>query len=141
MTDEAGRIVWAASYKVWGETRALQVLRTGTDDTAVFTHAERSLTLAAQGDTQALSFVEQPLRFQGQYFDGETGLHYNRFRYYDPVTGRFVHQDPIGLRGGINLFEYGPTPLEWFDPLGNLSQPVLSIDVDADGQMPVLLNP
>ncbi|MFD1840560.1 RHS repeat-associated core domain-containing protein, partial [Paracidovorax cattleyae] len=49
-----------------------------------------------KGDVQALSFVEQPLRFQGQYFDGETGLHYDRFRYYDPVTGRFVHQDPIG---------------------------------------------
>ncbi|CAM3431004.1 hypothetical protein ACAN107058_04465 [Paracidovorax anthurii] len=118
LTDEAGRIVWAASYKVWGETRALQVLRTGTDDTAVFTQAERSLTLAAQGDIQALSFVEQPLRFQGQYFDGETGLHYNRFRYYDPVTGRFVHQDPIGLEGGANLFRYGPNPIIWIDPLG-----------------------
>ncbi len=104
LTDEQGRIVWAASYQVWGQTRALQVLRTGTDDAAVFTQAERPLALAAKGEVQALSFVEQPLRFQGQYFDGETGLHYNRFRYYDPVTGRFVHQDPIGLAGGNNLF-------------------------------------
>ncbi len=104
LTDEQGRIVWAASYQVWGQTRALQVMRTGTDDAAVFTQAERPLALAAKGDVQALNFVEQPLRFQGQYFDGETGLHYNRFRYYDPVTGRFVHQDPIGLAGGNNLF-------------------------------------
>ncbi|WP_211322526.1 RHS repeat-associated core domain-containing protein, partial [Paracidovorax anthurii] len=118
LTDEAGRIVWAASYKVWGETRALQVLRTGTDDAAVFTQAERSLALAAQGDIQALSFVEQPLLFQGQYFDAETDLHYNRFRYYDPVTGRFIHQDPVGLLGGINLFNYGPNSTSWIDPSG-----------------------
>jgi len=39
----------------------------------------------------------QPLRFQGQYFDEETGLHYNRFRYYAPDIGRFISQDPIGL--------------------------------------------
>ena len=44
--------------------------------------------------------VAQPLRFQGQYADGETGLHYNRFRYYAPSNGRFVHQDPIGLANG-----------------------------------------
>ncbi|AVT13386.1 hypothetical protein C8235_11195 [Paracidovorax avenae] len=118
LTDEAGRIVWAASYRVWGETQALQVLRTGTDGVAVFNHAERPITLAAQGDIQALSFVEQPLRFQGQYFDAETGLHYNRFRYYDPVTGRFIHQDPVGLIGGINLFNYGPNSTSWIDPSG-----------------------
>ncbi|MBD1106702.1 RHS repeat-associated core domain-containing protein [Pseudomonas amygdali pv. morsprunorum] len=44
--------------------------------------------------------VEQNLRFQGQYFDVETGLHYNTFRYYDPEIGRFITQDPIGLDGG-----------------------------------------
>ncbi|MEE4688446.1 RHS repeat-associated core domain-containing protein, partial [Pseudomonas alliivorans] len=40
------------------------------------------------------------MRFQGQYFDEETGLHYNTFRYYDPEVGRFITQDPIGLLGG-----------------------------------------
>ncbi|MDH0893365.1 RHS repeat-associated core domain-containing protein [Pseudomonas sp. GD03985] len=44
--------------------------------------------------------VEQNIRFLGQYYDQETGLHYNRFRYYDPDCGRFVSQDPIGLQGG-----------------------------------------
>jgi len=45
--------------------------------------------------------VEQNLRFQGQYFDEETGLHYNTFWYYDPEVGRFITQDPIGSLGGI----------------------------------------
>ena len=118
LTDEAGRIVWAASYKVWGQTQQLQYLRTGTDDAAVFTHDQRPLALAAQDEVQSLALVEQPLRFQGQYFDGETGLHYNRFRYYDPVVGRFVHQDPIGLFGGENFYLYGVNPIEWIDPAG-----------------------
>nr|WP_310889416.1 RHS repeat-associated core domain-containing protein [Delftia sp. UME58] len=118
LTDEAGRIVWAASYKVWGQTRQLQHLRTGTDDAAVFTHDQRPLALVAHGEVQSLALVEQPLRFQGQYFDGETGLHYNRFRYYDPVVGRFVHQDPIGLFGGNNFYSYGPSALNFLDPLG-----------------------
>ncbi|WP_435274561.1 RHS repeat-associated core domain-containing protein [Psychrobium sp. nBUS_13] len=60
----------------------------------------------------------QNLRFQGQYFDEETGLHYNRFRYYDPDVGRFVSQDPIGLLGGENSYVYGPNPTYWVDPLG-----------------------
>ncbi|WCM98909.1 RHS domain-containing protein [Acidovorax sp. GBBC 1281] len=121
LTDEAGRIVWAASYKVWGQTQALQMLRTGngTDGEAVvFTANERPLALAASGEVQSLNLVEQPLRFQGQYFDGETGLHYNRFRYYDPVTGRFVHQDPIGLFGGTNFFVYAANTSGWLDPFG-----------------------
>ncbi|MFS2168165.1 RHS repeat-associated core domain-containing protein, partial [Variovorax sp. Varisp62] len=59
-----------------------------------------------------------PIRFQGQYFDEETGLHYNRYRYYDPQAGRFVSKDPIGLVGGVNLHGFVPNPVEWIDPLG-----------------------
>ncbi|EDN72444.1 conserved hypothetical protein [Beggiatoa sp. SS] len=44
--------------------------------------------------------IENSLLLQGLYFDAETGLHYNRHRYYDPDAGRFIHQDPIGLGGG-----------------------------------------
>ncbi|HEM6743433.1 TPA: RHS repeat-associated core domain-containing protein [Citrobacter farmeri] len=62
--------------------------------------------------------VMQNLRFQGQYLDRETGLHYNLFRYYDPDSGRFTQPDPIGLAGGINLYSYAPNPIKWIDPLG-----------------------
>jgi len=44
--------------------------------------------------------------------------HYNRFRYYDPDVGRFVTQDPIGLLGGDNLYQYASNPVGWIDPLG-----------------------
>ncbi|MEB6334254.1 RHS repeat-associated core domain-containing protein [Serratia rhizosphaerae] len=60
--------------------------------------------------------VANPLRFQGQYFDAETGLHYNR--YYDPQTGSYISQDPIGLVGGMNPYRYAPNPLGWADPWG-----------------------
>ncbi|NUU69047.1 type IV secretion protein Rhs, partial [Enterobacteriaceae bacterium BIT-l23] len=62
--------------------------------------------------------INQPLRYAGQYADSETGLHYNLFRYYDPGVGRFTTQDPIGLNGGLNLYQYAPNPLGWVDPLG-----------------------
>ena len=55
---------------------------------------------------------------QEQYLDRETGLHYNTFRYYDPDTGRFTQPDPIGLVGGLNLYQYAPNSLIWIDPLG-----------------------
>ncbi|MFN7154222.1 MAG: RHS repeat-associated core domain-containing protein, partial [Acidovorax sp.] len=60
----------------------------------------------------------QPIRFQGQQLDHETGLHYNRFRYYDPMVGQYVTQDPIGLRGGTNKLVYPINPTIWVDPLG-----------------------
>ena len=60
----------------------------------------------------------QPIRFQGQHFDEETGLHYNRFRYFDPDLGMFTTRDPIGLMGGTNVFQYAPNPTGWIDPFG-----------------------
>ncbi|MEZ8185261.1 RHS repeat-associated core domain-containing protein [Shewanella sp. 5S214] len=62
--------------------------------------------------------ITNPIRFQGQYFDDESGLHYNRFRYYSPGQARFIHQDPIGLVGGINHYQYAPNPVNWVDPFG-----------------------
>jgi len=57
--------------------------------------------------------------FPGQYYDTETGKHYNYFRDYDPVVGRYVESDPIGLRGGMNTYAYVlGDPLNRIDPLG-----------------------
>jgi len=67
---------------------------------------------------QRVPGYNQNLRMQGQYMDRETGLHYNLFRYYDPDSGRFTQQDPIGLAGGINLYQYAPNALGWVDPWG-----------------------
>ena len=59
------------------------------------------------------------LRFPGQYYDVESGLHYNHFRTYDPETGRYIESDPIGLDGGFNTYTYvGMNPLIAIDPLG-----------------------
>jgi RHS repeat-associated protein len=59
------------------------------------------------------------LRFPGQYYDAESGLHYNYFRTYDPGIGRFIESDPIGLAGGPNPFSYVEnSPLQFIDPFG-----------------------
>jgi RHS repeat-associated protein len=57
-------------------------------------------------------------RWPGQYDDAETGLYYNRFRYYDPISGSYISQDPIGLCGGLNAYAYTRDPSQWFDPFG-----------------------
>ncbi|MFS2020414.1 RHS repeat-associated core domain-containing protein, partial [Massilia sp. CT11-108] len=92
--------VWAARYRAWGNV----------------------LEVAQQDSPEVVSPDEigeaQPVRFQGQYFDSETGLHYNRSRYYDPDIGRFVSIDPIGLSGGANTFAYSANPTASVDPLG-----------------------
>ena len=73
---------------------------------------------AANDPTVWGEWTDQSIRFQGQWHDVETGLHYNRFRYYDPEIGRFIHQDAIGLLGGINLYQYAPNPIGWVDLFG-----------------------
>jgi RHS repeat-associated protein len=94
LTDSEGQVAWAASYKAWGQARV------------VISDAARK------------AGIQNHIRFQGQYFDEETGLAYNRFRFYDPHSGRFVSKDPIGLLGGLNLQQYAPNPTEWVDPFG-----------------------
>jgi RHS repeat-associated protein len=89
LLDENGKVVWAALYDAWGKVKKLPV-----DE------------------------VDQPLRLQGQYFDGETGLCYNRFRYYCPEIGAFVSADPLGLAAGKNLYSYAKNTWSFIDPLG-----------------------
>nr|WP_284428032.1 RHS repeat-associated core domain-containing protein [Acidovorax sp. SUPP2522] len=88
--EKAGQVTWAASYGAWGEVR----------------------------EEYNPYRIEQNIRFQGQQLDAETGLHYNRFRYYDPNIGQYITQDPIGLNGGINKSSYPVNPMNWVDPMG-----------------------
>ncbi len=92
VTDADGQTVWRGQFSTWGET-------------------ERELSVPQWQ-------VPQNLRFQGQYLDRESGLHYNLFRYYDPVAGRYAQMDPIGLAGGLNTYSYVGDPLTWVDPWG-----------------------
>ena len=81
--------------------------------------AEQPEQIDSANDPQVWGeLTDQSIRFQGQWHDVETGLHYNRFRYYDPEVGRFIHQDPIGLLGGNNLYQYAPNPTGWLDFFG-----------------------
>ena len=73
---------------------------------------------AAVTKQRAVPNLSQPIRFQGQWHDEESGLYYNRHRYYDPEQGRYISQDPIGLNGGTNLYGYVTNPIGMVDPLG-----------------------
>ncbi|QGA47884.1 RHS repeat-associated core domain-containing protein [Pseudomonas brassicacearum] len=92
LTSYSGKVVWSARYNGYGKLTGLE-----------------------HGGGEQL---EQPLRFQGQYHDLESGLHYNRHRYYNPETGRYLTPDPIKLAGGLNAYQYVPNPTGWVDPLG-----------------------
>ncbi|WP_243733366.1 RHS repeat-associated core domain-containing protein [Proteus sp. G2669] len=63
-------------------------------------------------------YTECHFRFAGQYEDKESGLYYNRFRYYDKDTGQYISPDPIGLLGGFNPYGYVHCPTGWVDPFG-----------------------
>ena len=100
LTDQQGDVVWFADYEAWGNTATVEWKSQRIDNIVV---SEEHL---------------QPIRFQGQHFDEEIGLHYNRFRYFDPDLGMFTTRDPIGLLGGTNVFQYAPNPTGWIDPFG-----------------------
>ncbi|MET9320503.1 putative T7SS-secreted protein [Streptomyces sp. NPDC003038] len=89
LVDEAGEIAWRTRSTVWGTTT-----------------------------WNAKAHAYTPLRFPGQYFDPESGLHYNCFRYYDPETARYLSIDPLGLGPAPNASTYVTNPLTWSDALG-----------------------
>jgi RHS repeat-associated protein len=68
--------------------------------------------------SQPVHEVENALRLQGQYHDEETGLSYNRHRYFDPVIESYISIDPVRLVAGVNLYALGPNVLRWIDPHG-----------------------
>ena len=76
--------------------------------------------------------ASQPIRFQGQWHDDESGLYYNRHRYYDPLQGRYISQDPIGLKGGTNLYGYVTNPTGMVDPLGLNPRTIVTVAQTAE---------
>ena len=91
MTDIHGNLLWYGEYTAWGRLKK---------------------------DERVYKNAHQPFRLQNQYYDEETGLHYNLMRYYEPEAGRFVNQDPIKLIGGDNLYQFAPNSIGWIDTLG-----------------------
>ncbi|MDQ2706944.1 MAG: DUF6531 domain-containing protein [Actinomycetota bacterium] len=89
LVDPDGDIAWRPNTTLWGHRFSIK-----SADTAC------------------------PLRFPGQYFDSETGLHYNLYRYYRPESGRYESADPLGLIPAPNPHAYVPNPMGWVDPLG-----------------------
>ncbi|UTW46347.1 RHS domain-containing protein [bacterium SCSIO 12696] len=93
ITDGSQQVVWSTDRKPFGEA------------------------------TIITNTIANNLRFPGQYFDEESGLHYNYFRDYDPATGRYIQSDPIGLAGGINTYGYVEgNPVNYVDPEGLAAQ-------------------
>jgi RHS repeat-associated protein len=98
LTDKHGKVVWATDYEAFG------------------------------GAIVRVKGTENNLRFPGHYFDLETGLHYNRFRYYSPIFGRYLNKDPLGHVGGINLYNFiGNSPPNQTDGFGLLWKTVAAI--------------
>ena len=97
LLSEDGEVVWSARHEVWGRPAQLWHFRAANDNA---------------GYTDCL------LRFQGQIEDPETGLYYNRFRYYDPQTGSYCSSDPIGLSGGARSHGYVASPTVFLNPYG-----------------------
>ena len=91
MTDKDGNLLWFGNYTGWGRLKE---------------------------ETRVTDSAYQPFRLQNQYADRETGLHYNFFRYYEPDAGRFVNQDPSGLWGGENFYQFAENVTGWIDPYG-----------------------
>jgi RHS repeat-associated protein len=92
--DEAGATAWSATLEPYGRARV-----------------------------DSASRIDLPLRFPGHYHDAETGLHYNRHRYYSPELGRYLQSDPVGLAGGFNLYAYPANPLNRVDVQGLMCDP------------------
>lgn len=108
MFDMDGRRVWSAEIDTYGQLHDIET---------------------AEGFDAEFC----PLRWPGQYEDSETGLYYNRFRYYDPDAGQYISQDPMGVRAGMHPYRYAADPLTTIDPLGLITGPpyVLSELMDA----------
>jgi len=114
------------AHAVWQDGRCLHVVSTGldaprpqeilSDDGALAWHGtfdDWGRLLREHG-----TYASQRLRLPGQLADDESGLSYNRHRYYDPAVGQFVSPDPLRYLASFNTYRYAPNPISWEDPLG-----------------------
>ena len=99
LVDQDGRVAWSAAHSAWGK-----VVETWRDP------------LSGRGRRERL--VESPFRLLGQYEDGDAGLCYARYRWFDSETGRWCSPDPFGIVGGRNLLAWDGSPTREVDPLG-----------------------
>lgn len=107
-------------YQIYADHLNTPRVITDSRDAEVWKWEGDAFGTTAPASTTSPAFVYN-LRFPGQYFDSETGLHYNGFRDYNPSTGRYIQSDPIGLAGGINTFAYVESnPLTKLDPDGKV---------------------
>ncbi|MCA6943903.1 RHS domain-containing protein, partial [Pectobacterium polaris] len=118
LCSEEGEVHWGGEQGLWGAHR----------------EERRPIPLRRYLGDAANEEVYCELRYQGQLYDAETGLYYNRHRYYDAESGQYLSPDPIGLLGGIRPQAYVHNPLMWIDPLGlaKAGCPMGEILADAD---------
>ncbi len=113
LCSETGEVHWRGEQALWGA------------------HREEKIPIPLRrwlGDA-ANEEVYCELRYQGQVYDSETGLYYNRHRYYDPETAQYLSGDPLGIAGGLRPQGYVHNPMEWVDPFGLVGCPVKKYEV------------
>jgi len=126
MFSEDGQLVWAAQYRSWGAVKHIWQADNDNDAYHAPNPSPASLmrgNLAIRYDNVAEQRSHEaalncPIRFQGQWEDPESGLYYNRHRYYDPLVGQYMSPDPLGIAGGLRPNAYVHNPNTYTDPLG-----------------------
>lgn len=101
------------SYLYDGKGNVTAVLDSSQNTVATYTYDEFGRVVSKSGT------LDQPFQFSTKYYDQQTGLNYYGYRFYSPVLGRWINRDPLGERGGVNLYGFVENdPVNWVDPLG-----------------------
>ena len=114
--SERGALLWAADHDTWGSLRAKAVGQQGAEEEDYWLTLSNESAQAQPDWHPDPTFC--PIRFQGQWEDGETGLYQNRYRYFDCWSGTYVQPDIARLGGGLSLHSYVEFPTTFVDPLG-----------------------
>ncbi len=113
MFSEGGALAWSVDHDTWGTVRHVGSRPVERGDYWIETVAHDLNEVRPESAAQLC-----PIRFQGQWEDPESGLYYNRFRYYEPLAGQYVSPDPIGVLGGTRSTAYVANPGKYFDVFG-----------------------